>query len=410
MLNLILKQRLRNGKEDPQRWPERKGFYTLPRPQGQLIWFHAASVGESLCILPFVKLLQQEHPEYHIMVTTGTITSATLMERHLSGTAFHQFSPMDNPRWVKRFLKHWQPNIAIWVESELWPNLVRQTGRANIPMFLINARMSPKSYSKWKKAGFIAKRILSKFDIIMAQSDQDAQHYTSLLCDPNKKIMVTGNLKWDAEVVAYDEDALHKLQKAIGDRPYWLASSTHPPEDDYIVQTHKAIQQQYDDILTIILPRHPQRGSALVESVKPYSACQRSEQQLPDAQTAFYIADTIGETSLFYALSPIVFMGGSLFPHGGQNMLEPAKQNSALITGPYTHNFILIMETLQNSNAITIVKDAEALADTVCRYLNNNLQRKAAQAAAMNAAARLGGAVEKTYNHILPYIKGSTHD
>lgn len=331
----LLHNRVRRGKEDPRRLGERRGVSSLPRPSGTLIWIHAASVGESLAALILARKLL-ERPGRSILVTTGTVTSAELMGQRLPPRAFHQYVPVDLVGSVTRFLDHWRPDLALFVESELWPNLLLATRRRNIPLALVNARLSPRSFAGWKRLPGFARRIFSVFDVCLAQDESVAHRLTRLGA---KNVRITGNLKADAPPLPADELALASLRSAIGERPVFLAASTHRGEDDAVLDAAAALKQFH--ALTIIVPRHPERGRDIeaLAQTRGFSSARRSNGVLPASETEVYVADTMGELGLFYRLARVAFLGGSLIPHGGQNPLEPARLSVPVIAGPHTINF-----------------------------------------------------------------------
>jgi len=353
IIRLYLQYRLYKGKEDAGRFRERLGYASKPRPAGKLTWFHCASVGESISVLPLIERLS----DTNILITSGTVTSAKLLEKEIAKrdgkTIIHQYVPVDTIFAVKRFLKHWQPDLAVWVESELWPNLVLQT---KCPMLLLNGRMSEKSYQKWRKMRPFIKSLLGKFTLVLPQTEHEK--FAELGA---KNVRYIGNLKYTAPPLSYDEKELAKLQTQIGDKKIWVAASTHKGEEEIIKQTHEFIRKSYSDTLTIIIPRHPNRRNEIM-AIFP-DAGLRSENS--SIKSDVYIADTMGELGLFYSLSDIAFVGGSLIPHGGHNPLEPAKLHCAVITGKYVHNFNEIYAEL--GDAVMYADDAKQLANTVIK-------------------------------------------
>src|SRR6185295_11090286 len=340
----LLKMRGKRGKEDLSRLDERRGRPSRTRPDGKLIWIHGASVGESLAALPLVAALLQKQ-DRHVLVTTGTVTSAQLMAERLPERAFHQYAPIDAVDSVRRFLRHWRPDLALFVESELWPNLILQTRAQQIPMGLINARLSERSFRGWSRASGVAKRLLSCFDECLAQDTLVADRLRALGA---KAVRVSGSLKADAPPLPADDKALAEFLTALGPRPVFLAASTHPGEEEQLLKVAQDLRTPHAKPLTIIVPRHPFRGPDIerMASDLKFSVKRRAANALPEATTEIYIADTLGELGLFYRAAKFAFLGGSLIEHGGQNPLEPARLGTAVLTGPYTENFQEIFDAL----------------------------------------------------------------
>ncbi|WP_135081677.1 3-deoxy-D-manno-octulosonic acid transferase [Terasakiella sp. SH-1] len=361
MITHYLKKRLARGKEHPTRYPERWGQASVARPEGKLVWLHGASVGEALSLLVVIDEIKKTYPDFTILITTGTVTSADLMAKRLPEGVIHQFVPVDRLSYVRSFLDHWQPDVAIWAESELWPNLVVETKKRGTKMALINARMSDKSLKTWRKLKGFIQTLLGCFDLCLAQTEKDGERYHSLGA---RDVQCPGNLKYASADLPVDTEELALLQKFIGKRPVWLAASTHKGEEAMMGRVHGALQDQHPDLFTIIAPRHPERGQEIVAELKAQglNVCQRSQKEALSDQTQVYVADTLGEMGLFYRLSPIVFMGKSMEPLGGQNPLEPARLGCTLICGPYMTNFEEIMGRFIDAQAITIVENEQVIA------------------------------------------------
>lgn len=397
----ILNARLKRGKEDPERLQERRGIASIERPDGALVWIHGASVGEVLSIVPVVEHIRSQG--FHVLVTSGTVTAAQVVEQRMPAGTLHQYVPLDSPRFVQSFLDHWKPGLALIAESEFWPNLIVETASRNIPVVLVNGRMSPRSFSRWKKARRTAKALLSNFALCLAQ-DHDVADRLKHLGAP--RVLATGNLKFDVKPPPADTHDMQEMKRTIHGRPVFLASSTHRGEDEDVIEAHIEAMRHVPNLLTIIVPRHPERGGEIAQLVQEYQLvpAMRSRNHLPDRGTHIYIADTIGELGLFYRLSPIVFMGGSLIKHGGQNPIEPAKLDSAILHGPYVHNFANIYSELNRQHGAATVSDARSLAASLVRLLDDpGLVRSMAQAA-QTTVIPLSGAMSRTANAIEPYL------
>jgi len=389
---LALRQRASRGKEDRSRLRERLGFASRPRPGGTLIWIHGASVGETLAALPLIDGLLKV-PGRHVLVTSGTVTSASLMLERLPERAFHQFAPVDTPGAIRRFLDHWQPDVGLFVDSEVWPNYLSAAHARGVKLALVNGRMSARSFSGWQRLRRMAAALLSKYAVCLAQDEETAARLTGLGA---RNVEVTGSLKADAEPLPADAENLQVLKNAIGARPVLLAVSTHAGEDEAILAARDELQRQYPDVLTIIVPRHPERGGEIAELCRPRSAARRSQGALPNAETVMYVGDTLGELGLFYRLAPFAFIGGSLVPHGGQNPLEAAKLHCAVLAGPRTANFAKAYEAVFAAQGFGRVFSGSEIASLAARLIINSTDAVAAGDAAAEAAAQLGGALKRT--------------
>jgi 3-deoxy-D-manno-octulosonic-acid transferase len=381
LLPLWLARRARKGREIPQRLAERRGIDTTVRPPGHLVWLHAASVGETTSILPVLTALGVQAPELTVLVTTGSVTSARLLaqrEPRLGGRVLHRFVPLDVPRWVARFLDHWRPDAGVFVESELWPNLLMACRARGIPLLLLNARMSARSLAGWSRAPAAARALLSAFHAVQARSPEDAERLRALGAS---NVTAPGDLKFAAEKLPFDAQELAALSRP--DRPTWLASSVHPEEAEIVLAAHQRLMAVYPDLLTIIAPRHPDRAGRFAGKE---NVTKRSAGDMPPAQAGIWLFDTLGELGLCYSLAPIVLIGGTLFPHGGQNVLEPARFGCAIAVGPYTENFTVACRALEQAGALARVSDAAELAAWVGALLAEPSRRAACGAAAQTVA------------------------
>jgi 3-deoxy-D-manno-octulosonic-acid transferase len=336
LAGVLLSHRLKRGKEDPRRLAERRGESTVLRPPGPLVWVHGASVGEVAAIIPLVERIVSK--DFKVLVTSGTVGSAKLCEQRLPVGVIHQFVPWDTPRFIARFLDHWKPNLALFTESDLWPNTIVMSHARRIPLILINGRLSERSFNRWRYAPATIGAMLRRFDLCLAQSPAYATRYRDLGAP---RIATTGNLKLDVPEPPADRDSLQALQSAIGGRTTIAAASTHAGEEIALIDTHRKLRHSFPQLLTLIAPRHPDRGPGIVEiaSAAGLSASLRSQGRLPDSKTDIYVVDTFGELGLVYRLAPIVFVGGSLATHGGQNPVEPIKLGAAVLHGPHVWNF-----------------------------------------------------------------------
>jgi 3-deoxy-D-manno-octulosonic-acid transferase len=381
--------RRRQGKEDPVRFGERLGFPGLARPQAPLVWIHAASVGEATSVLALIQRILQDRPGLEILLTTGTVASAQLIEPRLPGGVRHQFVPVDVPGAVERFLGHWRPDLAIWVESELWPNLVLATHRRRIPMALVNARLSARSHARWLAMPGLARRMLGGFALCLAQDEVQARRFRQLGANAES----VGDLKSAAEELPADPAALAELRRAIGARPLWLAASTHAGEEDAAVAAHNLIAAAHPGLLTILAPRHPVRGETIAAALRRdgLTVARRSLGEAIGPDTDIYLVDTLGELGLFYRLAGIAFIGGSLVDRGGHNPFEAARLDCAILHGPFMGNCVAMAAALAVAGGAELVGDGATLGAAVSLLLAEPATRASrAQAAAQAAAASLG--------------------
>lgn len=403
VIQSYIQKRIEAGKEDTKRFNERKGRPTKERPNGKLIWFHGASVGESVSMLPLINKLLEINPNINVMVTTGTTTSADLMSKRLPERAFHQYIPIDNPSFTKRFIKHWQPDMVLWFESDFWPAMLSSIKKKNIPLILVNGRISNKSFKRWQQFDYISKELLACFTYCLGQSEEDAYRLRVLGA---KDSTCLGNLKFAGLPIPVDETKKEAIMRQIGNRPIFCISSTHSNEEEQIARELPKLFADNPDLLVIIAPRHPQRGLEIQNQIKElgFSTALRSAQEPIEKTTQIYIADTIGELGIWYGISPIVFIGGSLIPHGGQNFMEPSRLRDAVIVGPHMHNFTDAMQRAQKANAIIQVNNGSEVVETVNQLLQSNdlleAKRSLAYNWAMSEAKVLDGIVEKVRGYL----------
>jgi 3-deoxy-D-manno-octulosonic-acid transferase len=387
LLLLWLRRRVRQGKEDAARLAERSGRAGLPRPAGRLAWLHVASLGEAASILALIERLGAAAPDLQFLVTSGTLSSARLLGERLPRRARHQFVPLDRRAWVAAFLDHWRPDLAVWVESELWPNLIAETARRGVPMALLNARLSPRSQRRWRRAPAALRRLLAPFALILAGNPESAAALSALA---GRRVGCAGDLKQAAAPLPADSIALEALRQAIGGRPAWLAASTHEGEELLAAAADARLRPRRPDLLTIIVPRHAERGDAIAAALaaRGLAVARRSRGEPIGPATALYLADSMGELGLFYRLVPVAFVGKSLAASGGHNPLEPARLGCAVISGRRVENFAAVYRALESAGGVTFVADEAGLAAEVGALLDDarRRERQAASAAAVAAA------------------------
>lgn len=378
----------------PFRLPERKGHATRPRPDGRLIWFHAASVGESLSVLRLITELGARDPELSFLITSGTATSASILSGRLPPHTTHQFPPLDSRRAVTRFLDHWRPSAAVFVESELWPQMISLTAARDIPLALINARLSDGSARNWGRLPATARHLMGQFRMIHCQDQRTADHLHALGLGHARAGI---NLKSLSGPLPHDARELERMKSQVQDRPLWLAASTHPGEEAVMLAAHRHMLGHDPDALLILVPRHPDRADAIEVQIAEagLEGARRSTGMAITGQTRVYLADTLGEMGLWYALSPLTCLGGSFTDVGGHNPFEPAHAGSAIVHGPLYVNFATAYADLAAQEAAIEVADADALSAVLHRFLNDpdalDMQRARAGAFAKAQDAGLDG-------------------
>jgi 3-deoxy-D-manno-octulosonic-acid transferase len=397
----LINRRLKKGKEDPARVGERRGISRDIRPHGPLVWIHGASVGEVLAAAALIERLRAL--EIRVLLTSGTVTSAAIVAKRFPGDIIHQYVPYDSPRYVDRFLDHWRPSLALFVESDLWPNLILSSAARRLPMVLINGRMSHRSFPRWRRLAGTISALLGRFDICLAQSDLDAERFAAL---GSRNVVTTGNLKLDVPAPPADAAKLERLMAVTRGRAIVLAASTHPGEESLLLRAHQTLAGFFPSLLTIIVPRHPNRGEAIARSIP---ACGlrvtlRSREELPTGTTDIYVADTMGELGLFYRLAPIVFMGGSLIEHGGQNPIEAVKLGASIVHGPHVFNFSDIYDALDGAGGAKRADTLEALVKQLGQLLSDPVARESSVVAAGRVVGELGGALDRTLVALEPYL------
>jgi 3-deoxy-D-manno-octulosonic-acid transferase len=402
---LILKLRERRGKEDGARRAERLGRASLPRPAGQLAWFHAASVGETLSILPLITALGAERHALSFLLTTGTVTSARLAAERLPPRSLHQYAPLDVPQYVRSFLDHWRPDLAVFAESEIWPNLLMDVAQRGIPLALVNARMTQRSYRRWGRNRGVARALFGRFSLVLAQNEALARRFKSLGA---VGAVTAGNLKIDTPPPPVDAAELERLEAAVAGRALFVAACTHEGEDSIVAEAHRRLSERLTGLVTIVAPRHPERGPAIADLLRSQGlkVARRALGELPDASCDAYVADTLGELGLLYKLAPVAFIGGSLVDRGGHNPIEAVRLGAMVITGPHWHNFADTYRALIDERAAAVVRTAEELADAAARLLADAAELAAMRERAEAALAGLSGALPRTVAALLRHLPG----
>ncbi len=389
---LLLRARAQRGKEDPARLGERMGRARITRPGGPLVWLHGVSVGEATSLLPLVDALRQRRPDLAILVTSGTTTAAAMLAQRLPAGVIHQYVPIDGPSAVRRFLDHWQPGLAVFVESELWPNLILAAKARGVRLALLSARMTTVSARRWSRQPTAARALISAFDLIQSQDVETASRLQGFGAAPAPNL----NLKLVGEVLPFDDAELARLATLTRGRNVVLAASTHPGEEALIAN---AVRGATPDALLIIAPRHPERGTQIAEML---GGSLRSQ---GGALTSPYIADTLGELGLFFRLADVVVMGGSFVPGiGGHNPMEPARIGKPILTGRYIVNAAELYDALLAEVAAIRANDDGALGRHIRGLLDNPIIARRISEAALAFAKRQGAALEETMAQLDPLI------
>jgi 3-deoxy-D-manno-octulosonic-acid transferase len=404
VIGFYLARRLARGKEDPERIAERRGQASHARPAGPLVWIHAASVGEAVSMLSLIDRILVERPGLRVLVTTGTVTSARLLSSRLPpDRAWHQYVPVDRPAAVRRFLAHWRPDLAVWVESELWPNLITETHAAGVPLLLLNGRMSAGSFRRWQRVPGLIAELLAGFALCLAQDAAQAERFIALGAAGATTV---GDLKAAAAPLPVDEATFSALAAACAGRPLWLAASTHEGEETYVALAHRALARQHRGLLTVIAPRHPARGDAIVAELaaRGLKLARRSRGEPIEPATEIYLADTLGELGLFYRLAGIAFIGGSIARKGGHNPLEAALLDCAILHGPDMSNCAAIARALAAAGATMTVTDGPSLAAAVGRLIDDPVERAGRAASAAGVAAHNRDVLDAVMAQLAPWL------
>ncbi len=412
---LLLRVRASRGKEDVSRRPERLGIASRERPSGQLAWIHAASVGETVAVLPLIDHLRAARPSLSVLLTTGTKTSADLAAARLPAGCIHQYVPLDTPEFTSRMLDHWQPDLGVFVESEIWPNLVLQAAERGIPLALVNARMSKRSFRRWRGQGGMSRALFGRFAAVLAQSREFADHFTALGAPG---VRIVGNMKFDAPPLPVDAAMLATLRASLGARPVLIAASTHPDEERIVADAHARLRARRPDLVTIIVPRHPERGSEIAATLGAagYDVSLRS--RVPalalggsGPKSGLVIADTLGELGIWYSLAPFAFIGKSLSKEGGgHNPIEAVRLGSLVLSGPAYGNFGDVYKALLAAHGATLVHSAADIATAVERHLDDAAEAQRMRDAAVRVCDRLTGALPATVAALLELLPPPADD
>ncbi|XP_065857481.1 probable 3-deoxy-D-manno-octulosonic acid transferase, mitochondrial [Euphorbia lathyris] len=367
LIHLHIRWRRLKGLEHPTRWPERLGQPSIPRPSGPLLWFHAVSLGEGMATIPVIRRCVQCRPDLNILMTTTTLSAFEVIKNQLPSGVLYQFSPLDTPAAIDAFLDYWKPNAIMIMENELWPNLIMSSWRKGIPLALLNARISTKSFRSWSQPVLLPliSLMLSKFSLIIPLSNLQAIRFQILQASPSI-INFAGDLKYAVEYDASTEEveSIEDLKGQLAHRQVWVAASLHRGEEKVMLEVHKELIQSYPELVTIIVPRYPQHGQEIAQELQKegeYVAL-RSQHQRIAPGTHIYVVDTIGELRHLYKLCPIAVIGGSFLPGlAGHNISEASAAGCAVLTGHYVGHFSQMIKKMQQLNPLSVIQVSGAL-------------------------------------------------
>jgi 3-deoxy-D-manno-octulosonic-acid transferase len=393
--------RASRGKEDRVRRRERYGTTSVARPAGPLIWVHAASVGETVAVIPLIEHILGFG--ITVVLTTGTVTSAQVAHERLGERIIHQYVPLDLKPAVSRFLDHWKPDLAIIAESEIWPMTILELGSRRVPQVLVNGRLSDRSFKSWSRRPHLAEALFENLALVVAQSDTDAERFEALGARP---VVVSGNLKVDSVPPPVHDRELRRLRSEIGARPVWAAVSTHDGEEEIAGRVHQMLERRYEDILTVIVPRHPERADAIETMLNNQGlvVARRSRNERVRPETHVFLGDSIGEMGLYLRLTEIAFVGRSMKLGGGQNPLEPAMLETAILSGKDVSNFRETYQKLIDGGGARLVRDEQMLAGAVAYLLSNDEVRHAMISAGVAVVDEMRGALTRTAKALEPFI------
>ena len=372
---LIILIRLIRKKEHFTRFKEKFTFFSKKRNKGKLIWFHGASVGELMSVIPLIEKLEKKKNISQILVTTSTLSSAKIFTKFKFKKTVHQFFPLDTNYLSKKFIKFWQPNLAIFIDSEIWPNMLINLKKNNISHILLNARVTKKTFNRWKKLGTFSKKLFQSFNFVYPQNEETLKHLNKFEV---KKIKKLGNLKFSESIIDSKETVNRNLKTFLKNKKYWCAASTHEGEELIAANAHKIIQKKINNLITIIIPRNIQRTPKIIDTLSRLSLkthLHSIDKKIPkDAQ--IYIVDTYGETKPFFKICKIVFLGKSLTVDGGQNPLEPARYNCNILHGPKVSNFPEIYNLLDKNKISFKVNNQNQLIKKINEFFKKDIKSK----------------------------------
>ena len=368
---IIVLLRILKNKEDKYRFKEKFCFFSKNKGNGKLIWFHGSSVGEILSVIPLIEKLEKKKSINKILITSSTLSSSNVLSKFKLKKTIHQFFPIDSYILTKQFLNYWKPSLAIFIESEIWPNMLMNIKKKSVPLILLNARITKKSYNQWSMISSTSKILFGSFDICLSQNHETQKYLKSL---GSKKIKFIGNLKYSESRNEKKNNFDNNLKKTFKSKKIWCAASTHNTEEKICALAHKKLKKKYRNLLTVIIPRHTQRVKDIIGEIKDLGLKiqTHSTSSKLSKNTEIFIVDTYGETKPFYKICKTVFLGGSLINHGGQNPLEPARLGCKILHGPYVQNFTEVYKLLEKNNLSSKFQNIDQLTLLVDQSFKKN--------------------------------------
>ena len=369
---VIIFYRINKNKEDPKRYKEKFAVPSKIRKKGKLIWFHGASVGELLSIIPIIKNYEKNKSINQILITSSTLSSSKILKKFKFKKTIHQFYPVDHFLITSKFLKYWKPNLAVFIESEIWPNMFKQVKDMDIPLILLNARLTKKTFNKWLKIKFFAKLIFKKITIAYPQNEETNIFLKKII---SKKVKFIGNLKFVDTHEIKQTNKIKKFNNMFQNKKIWVASSTHEPEEKFCAQAHLELKNKVKNLITVIIPRHIHRVPQIIEEIKNLKLgyVLHSDQVKNLKNIDIYIVDTFGETNQFHMIASSVFLGGSIIKRGGQNPLEAARHGARVLHGPNIDNFKDVYKLLKSFKVSKKINSSKELAKSIVFKKNKNI-------------------------------------
>jgi 3-deoxy-D-manno-octulosonic-acid transferase len=393
-----------------RRLGERLGWYNN-KVSDSVVWFHAVSVGEAEALFPLVKRIQQRHPSQAVLVTTTTPTGSARVLAALGDTVEHVYLPYDIPFAIQRFFAHFKPRLAVIMETELWPNLFAACAGAGVPLYVVNARLSEKSAARYQKIPWIIGPTLKSITRILTQSAQDAERFKAIGA-LESQIETTGNLKFDMEIAQGLRDEGRQIRSTVlGSRFVWIIASTHKPEEDLFLSLYRQLKPDYPELLLVLVPRHPERFSEVQKLIELHDlkSVTRTSGSVCTNSTDVYLVDSMGELKQFYAASDLAFVGGSMAPVGGHNILEPAALGVPVMFGPFMANFREIEQKVLEAGAAIQCQDAQAIVDNFIKLKNDGTLRRQLIDEGLSFVDRNQGALEKIVQHVSDSMARQSH-
>ena len=369
---VIIFYRINKNKEDPKRYKEKFAVPSKIRKKGKLVWFHGASVGELLSIIPIIKNYEKNKSINQILITSSTLSSSKILKKFKFKKTIHQFYPVDHFLITSKFLKYWKPNLAVFIESEIWPNMFKQVKDMDIPLILLNARLTKKTFNKWLKIKFFAKLIFKKITIAYPQNEETNIFLKKII---SKKVKFIGNLKFVDTHEIKQTNKIKKINNMFQNKKIWVASSTHEPEEKFCAQAHLELKNKVKNLITVIIPRHIHRVPQIIEEIKNLKLgyVLHSDQVKNLKNIDIYIVDTFGETNQFHMIASSVFLGGSIIKRGGQNPLEAARHGARVLHGPNIDNFKDVYKLLKSFKVSKKINSSKELAKSIVFKKNKNI-------------------------------------